>query len=517
MTVHRFLEFALDTNFRDLRQSGCAIAVEPQVFDLLVYLIDNRDRVVTRDELFETIWRGRIVSEATLSSRIKAARQAVGDTGKDQKVIQTLPRRGFRFVAEVEGAAEPSTSGGIDRIEPTRSSQPSIAVLPFQNLSPDPDAEFFADGMTEDVINAISKFRWLFVIARGTMFTYKGKPTPTADVASELGVRYVLEGSIRKVGQRVRISAQLLDTEPGNHLWTERFDRQLDDIFAIQDEITNAIAAAIAPEIDRAERSRVGKRQRADLDAWRLYQEGLAAYYRLTEPELEKATTAFQKAQQADPQFAPALAMEAVARTRMAQNFRVEELGETMLAVAPIASRAIALDPRDPLAWWASGRVHSIMGQHEEAIKHTELAISLNPNYAMAWFGLANALIRIDPSDYALSAVDKAIALSPFDPFLPVFLHVRGGMLHRLKRSDEAVHDLEQAIHLGGVAVWCHLDRVLSYLGLGRRDAARTAVVDLLDQYPSFTLAVLDQSGLPFVVHEPDLISVLQELGIPKE
>lgn len=405
----------------------------------------------------------------------------------------------------------------VESSNSNRSSQPSIAVLPFQNLSPDPDAEFFAVGMTEDVINVLSKFRWLFVIARGTMFTYKGKAASTAQVASELGVRYVLEGSVRQAGQRIRISAQVLDTETGNHLWTERFDRQLDDIFSIQDEITNAIAAAIAPEIDRVERSRVAKRQRAEIDAWLLYQEGLADYYRLTESELDKAITAFQQAQKADSQFAPAVSMEAVARTRMAQNFQAQELGEPMLAVAEMAAKAIALDPRDPLVWWASGRVHSVMGEHEEAIKHTERAISMNPNYAMAWFGLANALLRSDPTEYALSAVDKAIALSPFDPFMPVFLSVRGALLNSLERFEDAIKDLEQAIHLGGVAVWCHLFRALAYWDLGKKDSARSAVVDLLQEYPNFIIGDAIQAGVPIRRHEENFTAILHELGVPEE
>jgi tetratricopeptide (TPR) repeat protein len=209
--------------------------------------------------------------------------------------------------------------------------------------------------------------------------------------------------------------------------------------------------------------------------------------------------------------------MEAVARARMAQNFRVQELGEPMLAVAELAAKAIALDPRDPLAWWASGRVHSVMGAHEEAIKHTERAISLNPNYAMAWFGLANALGRFDPTEYALSAVDKAIALSPFDPFFPVFLHVRGILLYKLRRFEDAIKDLEQAIHLGGVAVWCHLARVLAYWDLGKKDSARSAVVELLHQYPNFTIAVAIQAGLPFATQKDDFLAILQDLGIPKK
>jgi adenylate cyclase len=201
----------------------------------------------------------------------------------------------------------------------------------------------------------------------------------------------------------------------------------------------------------------------------------------------------------------------------MAQNFRAAELGETMAAVAELAAKAIALDPRDPLTWWASGRVRSVMAAHDEAIKHTEQAISLNPNYAMAWFGLANALSRFDPTDYALSAVDKAIALSPFDPFMPVFVHVRGTLLYLLGRFEDAVKDLEQAIHLGGVSVWCHLTRALAYDEMDRKDLARKAVQDMLQEYPNFVPATALRVGPTLFRRKDDYEAILRELGVPEE
>ena len=264
-----FSGHVLDVDLRELTRGGENIAVEPQVFDLLTYLVENRDRVVSKDDLIETIWNGRIVSESTLTSRINAVRTAVGDTGKNQAVIRTIPRKGFRFVGDVSDAgsalALPSvTSGalapqGTPRSEAYRPStdtpahppldRPAIAVLPFVNLSGDSEQEYFSEGISEDIITALSKLRWFYVVARNSSFVYKGKSVHLKEIGEELGVGYVVEGSVRKDGDQVRITAQLVDVVTGSHLWAEHFDRDLKDVFAVQDEITQAVVAAIEPHL----------------------------------------------------------------------------------------------------------------------------------------------------------------------------------------------------------------------------------------------------------------------------
>ncbi len=408
-------------------------------------------------------------------------------------------------------AAIPGVAAGMSG----RASQPSIAVLPFANLSSAPDAEFFADGMTEDVIDALSKFRWLVVIARGTMFTYKGKPVTDAQVARDLNVRYVLEGSVRQSGQRMRLSAQLTDTQAGGSIWSQRFDRQVDDIFAIQDEITNAIAAAIAPEIDRAERTRAADRPETGLDAWLFYQQGLAAYYKLTEEGLDEAVAAFRKAQQADPRFAPAWAMEAVSLTRLANNYRLHEK-QHLNNAADLAARALALDPRDPQNWWASGRVLSIIGKQSEAVEHTEKAIELNPNYAMAWFGLGNALTRTETLDRALDAVDRAISLSPFDPFMPIFLFVRGNILHWLGQYQESIKSTERAMQLGKVPAWAYVHLAVTYSEVGDAENAKRVAAEMLQVFPTFRLSSVLSLGFR-KDRAQILINGLRKLGVPEE
>jgi len=267
-----FSNHVLDVDLRELTRGGESIAVEPQVFDLLIHLIENRDHVVTKDDLIETIWDGRIVSESTLTSRINAARRAVGDSGKDQAVIRTIARKGFRFVGDVQ----PMRSGGGVRAgapqtldftgEPLHRQFPAldrtaIAVLPFANLSGEPEQEYFSEGISEDIITALSKLRWFYVIARNSSFIYKQKSVHHQQIGEELGVGYIVEGSVRKTGDHVRITAQLVDVATGSHLWAERYDRDLADVFAVQDEITQAVVAAIEPQLYAAEDFRPGARR----------------------------------------------------------------------------------------------------------------------------------------------------------------------------------------------------------------------------------------------------------------
>jgi TolB-like protein len=262
-----FADHTLDTDRRELRRGSDPVAVEPQVFDLLVHLVHNRDRVVSKDDLIASIWGGRIVSDSTLTSRINAARRAVGDSGEDQK-IRTVARKGLRFVGAVRtqsDGSEPARAAGapLDEIirEQTRPAlplpdRPAIAVLPFVNMSGDPEQEYFSDGISEDIITALSKLRWFFVIARNSSFIYKGKAVHMKQIAEELGVGYVVEGSVRKGGDRVRITAQLNDAATGSHIWAERYDRGLADVFAVQDEITEAILILQGGDRHRARQRR---------------------------------------------------------------------------------------------------------------------------------------------------------------------------------------------------------------------------------------------------------------------
>ena len=290
-----FGECVLDTDRRELRRRTNLVAIEPQVFDLLVHLIQHRDRVVSKDDLLASIWQGRAISDSALFNRINAARSAIGDTGERQGLIKTLPRKGLRFVGAVR--EEECSRVEVDPPMPSLgiADKPSIAVLPFVNLSGDPAQDYFIDGIVEDIITALSRNRAFFVIARNSSFTYKGISVDTKQVARELGVRYVLEGSVRKSGKRVRVTGQFIEAELGRHLWADRFDGDMVSIFDLQDQLVTSVVGAIAPQLEKAEIDRAKLDMTGDLAAYDFYLRGLASWNRWTAEENAESVAAIQR------------------------------------------------------------------------------------------------------------------------------------------------------------------------------------------------------------------------------
>src|SRR6202453_2965805 len=386
MTIN-FGDYEIDVERRELRRAKTPVHVEPQVFDLLVYLVRNRDRVVSKADLIASVWGGRIVSDSTLTSRINAARNAIGDNGEEKKLIRTIARKGLRFVGAVrmqlEGdesarAAGPLPDGVHAQPRPALPlpDRPAIAVLPFANMTGDPTQEYFADGVSEDIITALSKLRWFFVIARNSSFIYKDKAVHLKQVAEELGVGYVVEGSVRKGGDRVRITVQLNDVSTGSHIWAERYDRDLADVFAVQDEITEAIVAAIEPQIYAAENFRARRRPPNSLDAWDLVMRALSHYWRVTRQDNVVAQALLEKATAIDPHYGQALGVLATSQT-----FSAHMGWADMATVVPIAERAalasIQADSEDPWAHHALGSVSLFKRRFEDSLGAFEAALSL--------------------------------------------------------------------------------------------------------------------------------------------
>ena len=398
-----FTDHTLDTDRRELRRGGEPIDVEPQVLDVLIYLVENRERVVSKDALIASVWAGRIVSDATLSSRIYAARKALGDTGQAQKLIRTIPRKGHRFIGAVSTPskgvepAAPATGPPLDGLhERSRSAlplpdRPAIAVLPFVNMSDDPEQEYFSDGISEDLITALSKLRWFFVIARNSSFAFKGKAVLIKQVGEELGVGYVIEGSVRKDGDRVRITAQLNDVITGSHIWAERYDRRLADVFAVQDEITEAIVASIEPQLYATENFHCQRNAPESLDAWGLVMRALSHFWRVTREDNIVAQALLEKAIAIDPNYGQALGVLASSHAMCAYN------GWAEMATVAIAERAALAAARadgdDPWAHYALGCVHLLLRRFDDSLAEFELALNLNPNFALAQsvYGLALA------------------------------------------------------------------------------------------------------------------------------
>ena len=307
-----FEEYAFDTDRRELHRGADVVSIAPQVFDLLDYLIRNRERVVSKDDLINAIWDGRIVSDAALTTRLNVARTVIGDSGEEQRLIKTLPRKGFRFVGPVREAQGPAGAALADNpVEPpklalTLPDKPSIAILPFTNLSSDPEQEYFADGMVEDIITALSRFKSLFVIARNSSFTYRGSAVDVKQVGRELGVRYVLEGSVQKAADRVRITGQLVDASTGVQIWADHFDDALEDIFDLQDRVAARVVGEIAPRLSLVEIERAHRKPTGNLEAYDWYLRAIGNYFPVTKETSEEALRLLYKAIELDPAFASA-------------------------------------------------------------------------------------------------------------------------------------------------------------------------------------------------------------------
>ena len=420
-----FEDYMLDTDRRELHRGADAVSITPQAFDLLDFLIWNRERVVSKDDLISVVWNGRIVSDAALTTRLNVTRSAIGDTGEEQRLIKTLPRKGFRFVGVVReeraSASVATADAPMESRKPSLSlpDKPSIAVLPFQNLSNDPEQEYFADGVVEDITMALSLFRWLFVIARNSSFTYKGRPVDIKQVGRELGVRYVLEGSVRKAGSRIRIAGQLIDAETGAHLWAGRFDGALENIFDLQDQVTSSVVGAIAPMLQREEIRRARRKPTENLGAYDYYLRGLASLRRWTRDSNSEALQLFCKAFQLDPGLACAYGMAGWCYIqRKARGWMIDEVQENSEATR-LAWKAVHLGADDPVALCMGAYVLAFIAhEFDDAMAFVDRGLAINPNSALAWN--LGAWIRIfrGEGDLVFDYAARAMRLSPLDPSL---------------------------------------------------------------------------------------------------
>jgi len=413
-----FEGFALDTDRRELRRGADVVSVAPQVFDLLDYLIRNRERVVTKDDLIGAIWNGRIVSDAALTTRLNIARGVIGDTGHEQRLIRTLPRKGFRFVGPVREAQEPAGEAVAETPEaaPALPDKPSIAVLPFQNMSGDPEQEYFADGMAEDILTGLSRHRWLFVIARNSSFTYKGRAVDVRQVGRELGVRYVLEGSVRRAGSRVRFTAQLIDTATGNHVWGEKYDGEAEDLFDLQDRITEAVVGVLEPTIQLAEIERARRKRPENLGAYDYYLRALALTDAFTRDAVQAMRNNCLQAITLDPTFAPAYALAARTYIQTYIQGWVADEPRDRAEVLDLVERGLRADRLDPLMLGTAGQCFAWFAQDlAKGIAYIDEALSVNPNHAHAYLQSGVVRVRAGDTEVAIRHLNHARRLSPRD------------------------------------------------------------------------------------------------------
>ncbi len=370
--------------------------------------------------------------------------------------------------------------------------KPSIAVLPFNNMSNDSEQEFFADGIAEDIITELSKFRTLFVIARNSSFTFKNEQLTIRDVGVKLGVRYVVEGSVRKAGGRVRITAQLIDAIDDKHLWAERYDRDLEDIFAVQDEVTQAIVTAIEPRLATTERQRARRKPTENLDAWECYQRGL--WYMFGYAHTDQALHYFDRAIELDPEFGSAYAGIAyTCALKILLDASKDKEGDLKRGLSA-AESALDIDQTDPFAHFARGRISIFTGDHEKAIGAFKRAISLNPNYALAHFGLAHGLWHAGRPAEALAHHDEAIRLSPHDPILWAFLASKAIALIMVERYTEGISLSQEAQRNHDSTMFVYLGEVSGLGMLGKKKEAADALERLKKAQPNVSISFIEQS-----------------------
>ena len=512
----RFDEFEIDLGQQELRRSGQVVRIEPQVFELLVYLVRNANRIVSKEELIEAVWQGRVISEAALSSCVSAARRAIGDSGKDQLRIRTASKRGFRFVGALDDATPPQTlladsalsaqespaaiAVALTQQAPAPSAlalpdKPSIAVLPFQNMSGDPEQEYFADGLTEDIITGLSRQRWFFVIARNSSFAFKGEAVDVRKVASELGVRYVLEGSVRKIANRVRVTGQLIDAAHGIHLWADKYDRELEDIFKLQDEITNRVIGSVLPQILTAEAARIRRKPPQSLDAWDLVMQALPHMWRVSAEDQRRAQEFLRQAISLDDEYAHAHALMGWTYVSLFNLDARAPISEFTDKALEAGAKAVALDHEESWGHLVLGLGHARRRRPELAVSHLSKSIDLNPNFALGYAGLGYALACGGEPERGLQSLEQAQRLSPRDPFLAIYAPtVRYMALFALGCYEEAIAVCRStsALHPNHVGSWRLMTVSLGLLG--RIDEARQALAHTLTLQPDLSLSHVEKN-----------------------
>jgi len=522
--IFQFGEYTLDLARGCLRVADSEVDLRPKSFEVLRCLVENAGRLVTKDELIKAVWPNVIVTDESLARCISEVRQAIADS--DQEIIKTVPRRGYRFaipVSQHPGDAEvatatppPNTKASIDQ---RISDQASIAVLPFTNLSDDPQQEYFSDGITEDIITELSRFSELAVIARNSTFQFKGKALDVRDVGRQLGVRYVLEGSIRRSGDRIRINAQLIDAVSGAHRWAERYDREVSDVFAVQDEVTRAIVTVIAGYLNMAEAERTLLKPPATWEAYDYYLRGVQTYWAgFTESAVTstyEVRRLLEKSLSIDPNYARAYAI--LARSHVATYLEPRD-GDYLLTAGldrahEFARKAVQLDGNLPEAHAQFAWVLLFQRRHEAAIAEYERALALNPNFFDSGLGLC--LVFAGEPERAIDVLQANLRLDPFQNASR--LGYMGLALYMLKRYPEAVPPLRECAWRMPNFRIAHLWLSAAYAQAGQLVEARAEADQVRRIEPGFTIDRWKRTAVYKSEEQAELLfDGLRKAGLPQ-
>jgi len=549
-TPFRVGDWHVDPNTGRVKSAAAEVKLEPKVMAVLVCLARQPGKVVTREQLEATVWAGVVVGYDSLASTIIKLRKAFADDSKQPRIIETVPKKGYRLIAGVGpvlreagvepdekppatsttwvatglvtallllgiavwlsiGSRQPVPDPGVGRAGPG----PSIAVLPFKNISNDPGQDYFSDGMTADLITDLSQISGLSVIARNSVFAYKDTDVDVRQIGRELGVLYVLEGSIRKVGDKVRISARLSDTGSGYNLWAERFDSALSDVFALQDEVTAKIVATLEIRLTEKERELLAHRYTASIDAYDYFLRGWESFWEFSETGNQQAKDLYAKAIALDAGFARAYANMAIAYAYESVNGWSDDPALSLEKARHYAQQAVAIDAELPQVYWALGLTQMFGKDYKEALSTAEKSIALNPNYADGYGLLATILNYAGRPRQALTLMQKAMLLNPRHPF--AYNVIRGEIYFNLHSYDSAVDDFLHALERNPDAYEPRLWLAAAYAHLGRADDAGWEVEQIRNSGAEISLDHIEQViPLKDPVQRKHLIDGLGKAGL---
>jgi TolB-like protein len=485
--IYTFGEFKLNTELDVLSRASQPLPLGRRAVTLLRALIERPGLLVSKGALMEAAWLGAAVEESNLAVQIGALRRVLGEEPGGEDWIETLPRRGYRFIGPAVTKLE--AEGSETRIaEPFAThDKPSIAILPFQNMSGDLEQEYFADGLVEEIITALSRVRWLFVMARNSSFTYKGRAIDVRQAARELGVRYMLEGSVRRAADRVRVTGQLIDAATGAHLWADRFDRPLSDVFAMQDEITIAVVGAIEPSLRSAEIERVKRKRPESLDAYDLVLQ-VHSIATFTSDSASKALPLLERALLIEPDYAMAHGYAAILHQNLFIRGGMHE--ENRTAAIRHAHAAITYGHDDAPALAMAGMAIGLV-EHDFAVAvgAFEAAMAISPSYAMAYNLGSIVLAWGGEAERAIDWGKKALHLSPFDSWNVVARYAISLAHFQRERFEAAASSARLGIQCNPALSLCYFALAAALAALGKLDEAQTAVARLLAVQPGFSIA----------------------------
>ncbi len=492
--MYRFQGFVIDTEALELRSGDVTVPVEPQVFGLLLYLIENKNRVVSKDELIEVVWNGRIVSDATLNSRINLLRKAVGDSGKLQKVVKTYPKKGFRFVAELEGADPDQAKAVHDRIHGDR---PAIVVLPFQYLSNNDDWAYLGHGISEEITTALSRMRWLFVISPISAVQYGDTSPNWTEMSDELEIDFALKGSVHVSGSSVRVSVQLVDALNGANVWADRFDGALEDIFNLQDEITYAVVSHLGPEITHSKIKRVSRSARpGTLSVWQQYLLAVSRMSRFERAENEIARQELNRVIKLDPEFVLPHVALAWCWVMAALHGWCKRGSEALNLSRQFARNALELDPGDARAHCAMAFSEFWVGNQEAAIDYARKSLSLDPNLTEANGVLGSALAVSGEPEKSEASLLRALKGSPRDPIRWFWHHGMANAKLAQKDYAQAILHADTALRTGSRLPQTQLVKAVSLALLGDSGEARRESQTIIERYPNFTIKRISRNPI---------------------